>query len=191
MHRCGKNNLKQIATIRSLFRMFRIVSNCSDAFHRLSSGRRHARRMDKGEIDQWLEGFVTDLTVGNERVPLERVVAARLDGFVSLREQGLTWRALASLVARAGGRRKDGKLISGDQLRVVVSRHLSRRSALQAKSPAPVPRRRPGLKPVIRGASSGIGSRPNRPSPVLPAAVDDKDLSDNEIAAALARIKKV
>ena len=146
--------------------------------------------MDKGEIDQWLEGFVTDLTVGNERVPLERVVAARLDGFVSLRKQGLTWRALATLIARAGGRRKDDKLISGDQLRVVVARHLSRRSALQAEPPSPVGRRRPGLKPIARSASSGAGSRPNRPSPVTTGAADDKDLSDNEIAAALARIKK-
>lgn len=71
----------------------------------------------------WAEKFVAELTVEGERVPFERVLAHHLDEIAKLRAtSGLTWRSLASLLARAGARRADGGLISADQLRVGYAR---------------------------------------------------------------------
>ena len=84
--------------------------------------------MDTNEIEKWARTFVADLTMGGEAVPLDRVIARHLPTIASLRAAGLTWRAIAALLARAGGRRKDGKRISADQMRANVSRQLRRRS---------------------------------------------------------------
>ncbi|MEH2473758.1 hypothetical protein V1281_005056 [Nitrobacteraceae bacterium AZCC 2161] len=75
----------------------------------------------------WAEKFVAELTVDGERVPFERVLAHHLDEVTKLRAtSGLTWRSMASLLARAGARRADGGPISADQLRVGYAR-LARR----------------------------------------------------------------
>jgi hypothetical protein len=66
----------------------------------------------------WAEKFAAELTVDGERVPFERVLAHHLDEVTKLRAtSGLTWRSMASLLARAGARRADGGLITADQLR--------------------------------------------------------------------------
>ena len=83
--------------------------------------------METKEIDNWARAFAADLTIGGEDVPLERVIAAHLSAIASLRAAGLTWRAIAAFLARAGGRQRGGKLISADQLRAAVSRQLRRR----------------------------------------------------------------
>jgi hypothetical protein len=71
----------------------------------------------------WAEKFVAELTVEGERVPFERVLAHHLDEVAKLRAtSGLTWRSMASLLARAGARRADGGPISADQLRVGYAR---------------------------------------------------------------------
>ena len=58
-----------------------------------------------------------------ERVPFERVLAHHLDIVGRLRAtSGLTWRSMASFLARAGARRADGSQISADQLRVSYAR---------------------------------------------------------------------
>lgn len=75
----------------------------------------------------WAEKFAAQLTVDGERVPFERVLAYQFDEVTKLRAtSGLTWRSMASLLARAGARRADGGLISADQLRVGYAR-LARR----------------------------------------------------------------
>ena len=97
----------------------------------------------------WAEKFVAELTVEGERVPFERVLAHHLDEIAKLRAtSGLTWRSLASLLARAGSRRAasllaragsrraDGGLISADQLRVGYAR-LTRQAEKAAQQDDP------------------------------------------------------
>ena len=84
--------------------------------------------MDTKEIEKWARKFVADLTMGGEAVPLDRVIARHLPTIASLRAAGLTWGAIGALVARAGGRRRDGRPISADQMRADVSRQLRRLS---------------------------------------------------------------
>jgi hypothetical protein len=77
----------------------------------------------------WAEKFAAELTVEGERVPFERVLAHHLDVVARLRAtSGLTWRSMASFLARAGARRADGGQISADQLRVSFAR-LTRQAA--------------------------------------------------------------
>uniref|UniRef100_Q07SE5 Uncharacterized protein n=1 Tax=Rhodopseudomonas palustris (strain BisA53) TaxID=316055 RepID=Q07SE5_RHOP5 len=79
------------------------------------------------DFKSWVERFAAQLTVDGERVPFERVLAYHFDEITKLRAtSGLTWRSMASLLARAGARRADGGLISADQLRVGYAR-LARR----------------------------------------------------------------
>jgi hypothetical protein len=81
----------------------------------------------------WAENFAADLTVEGERVPFERVLAHHLDVVARLRAtSGLTWRSMASLLARAGARRADGGQISADQLRVSYAR-LMRQAEMRKK----------------------------------------------------------
>ena len=86
----------------------------------------------------WAERFAAALVVGGERVPFERVLAHHLDDVTELRaSSGLTWRSMASLLARAGARRADGGLISADQLRVGYAR-LTRNLEKQSRRPVAV-----------------------------------------------------
>jgi len=84
----------------------------------------------------WAERFVAALIVGGERVPFERVLSHHLDEVTQLRSaSGLTWRSMASLLARAGARRADGGLISADQLRVGYARLLRHAERPNAQRP--------------------------------------------------------
>jgi hypothetical protein len=85
------------------------------------------------EFKSWVDRFAAQLTVDGERVPFERVLAYHFDEITKLRAtSGLTWRSMASLLARAGARRADGGLISADQLRVGYAR-LARRGEKSAE----------------------------------------------------------
>ena len=64
--------------------------------------------MDEQDIETGLKAFVADLEVGGQRVPIDRVIRTHLALFEGLRAMHLTWPAIATLVVRAGGRRKDG-----------------------------------------------------------------------------------
>ena len=89
------------------------------------------------DAKSWAEKFVAELTVEGERVPFERVLAHHLDAVAKLRAtSGLTWRSMASLLARAGARRADGEPISADQLRVGYAR-LARQVEKAAQHEAP------------------------------------------------------
>lgn len=154
----------------------------------------------------WAEKFVAELNVGGERVPFERVLARHLDEISTMRStSGLTWRSLASLLARAGARRADGGLISADQLRVGHARLVGyaakaadylppkgnprnvrdRRSVkLGPKSVAEVPVS-PGPPAAVPTASDGSSPKGR------PALIDREDVSDDEIAMALSRLTKL
>ncbi len=155
--------------------------------------------MDKAEIDVWARSFVADLKVGDETVPLDRVLARHLDSLGELRAQGLTWSAIGSIIARAGARRANGRPISPDQLRANVARLLKRRT-VGATGVSRTPSRastQAAMKPS--NAMAPPAYRPpavrqaNAPSPAGPVSkptnLNPKEISKDEIAAALSRIK--
>jgi hypothetical protein len=127
------------------------------------------------------------------------VLASHLAALQSLRSSGLTWSAIASIIARAGGRRKNGRPISADQLRVDVTRLAKREALVKTARPSSV------LNTAIkvegqpaRSSTKGVSSRrvlhaetsPSLEKPFETAARLPKDISDAEIVAALARIQK-
>ena len=81
--------------------------------------------MDK-EIDKGLAAFIATLQGPFGQIPFERAVMRHLPFFVGLRQRGLTWTRVASLLTARGVRRADGHPISVEQLRGVVSRQLRR-----------------------------------------------------------------
>lgn len=154
--------------------------------------------MDKGAIQIWAERFAADLQVGDERVPLERVIAAHLDELQSLRARGLTWGSIASIIARSGGRRANNRLISADQLRAGVSRLVKRpptELVLADRHIASHPARQ-----APKAATKTTSSKLDRPAPsterdrvtaIRPPAHSDttKDPTDADIAVALSLLK--
>lgn len=91
--------------------------------------------MESKEIENCARAFAADLTIGGEYVPLERVIAAHLSAIASLRGAGLTWRAIAAILARSGARQRGGKPMSADQLRAGMSRQLRRRDPTKPAFP--------------------------------------------------------
>lgn len=151
----------------------------------------------------WAEAFVAELSVGGERVPFERVLARHLEAVTQLRgTSGLTWRSLASLLARAGARRADGGLISADQLRVGYAR-LTQQAAKVAQPP------RVGRQPQSHDVrvipllpEARVERDSSEPAPALnptkrdtPAQIrkptDNDEVSDDDIAVALSRLTKL
>lgn len=86
--------------------------------------------MDK-EIDKGLVAFIATLQGPFGQIPFERAVVRHLPLFLGLRQRGLTWTRVASLLTARGARRADGHPISVEQLRGVVSRQM-RRSEISA-----------------------------------------------------------
>ena len=77
--------------------------------------------MDK-EIDKGLAAFIATLQGPLGQIPFERAVMRHLPLFLGLRQRGLTWTRVASLLTARGVRRANGHPISVEQLRGVVSR---------------------------------------------------------------------
>lgn len=160
--------------------------------------------MDKVSIQLWAERFVAALEVGGERVPLDRVIAAHFDELQTLRASGLTWRGIAAILTRAGGRRANGRPISPDQLRADLSRLAKRRAAATATPPLPSSSSvlmtlppstpvepRPPAQPQARSRPTATASLmpPASQAPLIRSA-GAKEVSDTDIAAALARLKR-
>jgi len=156
------------------------------------------------DIKHWAEKFVAELTVGGERVPFERVLAHHLDEVANLRStSGLTWRSIAALLTRAGARRADGGVISADQLRVGCARLLRHaEEAVHKPANAPSKRARPqrAREPVDPPLARPSPTKPlpaqtgNRAPPQPGGSQSDPDrdeVSDDEIALALARLTKL
>ena len=71
----------------------------------------------------WAATVASDLLVGGEHVPFERVLSRHLEALTKLRvSSGLTWPGIANILVRAGARRSDGTLITADQIRVGYAR---------------------------------------------------------------------
>jgi hypothetical protein len=83
----------------------------------------HILGMDK-EIDKGLAAFIATLQGSFGQIPFERAVVRHLPLFLGLRQRGLTWTRVASLLTARGVRRANGHPISVEQLRGVVSRQM-------------------------------------------------------------------
>ena len=149
----------------------------------------------------WAEAVAKALTVGGERVPFQRVLRAHRSGLDALRARGLTWRSLAHLLAQAGVRRPDGPPYGADHLRVCV-----KRMGAPPRGNRPIPTRAPSdLRPPHPATMSatlprGGGTPPARPpppsaprppAPQVISTPTDKDVSDDELALARARLNQL
>ena len=93
----------------------------------------HILGMDK-EIDKGLAAFIATLQGPFGQIPFERAVVRHLPFFLGLRQRGLTWTRVASLLTARGVRRANGHPISVEQLRGVR----------QSTRPRPPPTNRQG-----------------------------------------------
>lgn len=90
--------------------------------------------MGPDDPTNWAAIIASELIVGGEHVPFERLLARHAAALKTIREKtGLTWGGIAALLVRAGARRSDGKLISADQIRVGYAR-LSRATDERVRS---------------------------------------------------------
>lgn len=142
----------------------------------------------------WAATFVSELMVGDQQIPLERVVARHIGALGELRRLGMTWRGIVTLLVRAGARRADGRLISADQIRVSYARLTSGNAATSPKRRRSARRPRPVLASVE--APSLIASPPpsedEQPGGRNPQSLDeDKEISDSELQSALLRLGKL
>lgn len=142
----------------------------------------------------WAATFVSELIVGDQQIPLERVVARHIGALGELRRLGMTWRGIVALLIRAGARRSNGRLISADQIRVSYARLTSGDAATSPKRRRPVRRPRRVLASVE--APSLIASPPSsgdeQPGGRTPQSMgEDKDISDSELQSALLRLGKL
>ena len=85
----------------------------------------HIFGMDK-DIDKGLAAFIATFQGPFGQIPFERAVVRHLPLFLDLRQRGLTWPGIASLLTARGVRRADGHPISVEQLRGVISRQMRR-----------------------------------------------------------------
>jgi hypothetical protein len=97
----------------------------------------HIFGMDK-EIAKGLAAFTATLQGRLGQMPFERAVMRRLPLFLGLRQRGLTWTRVASLLTARGVRRADGHPISVEQLRGVVSRQMRRSKILASDRIKPI-----------------------------------------------------
>ncbi|MBR1089379.1 hypothetical protein JQ621_18105 [Bradyrhizobium manausense] len=139
----------------------------------------------------WAADFTEQLIVGDEHVPLDRVVARHADAFTELRELGMTWGGISQLLMRAGALRADGSLISSDQLRVAYARVGKRTASTEQKArrhaKAGPARAKVDAPPLV----TDLPSAPASVAPSDPEATGPQDVSGNEIEAALARLNKI
>jgi hypothetical protein len=80
----------------------------------------HIRSMGK-DIERRLKAFVANLQAPLGQIPFERAVMRHLPFLLDLRRRGLTWTSIVGIFRARAMRRADGRLISDDQLRGVVS----------------------------------------------------------------------
>lgn len=140
----------------------------------------------------WVAAFVTDLRIGEEHIPLDRVIDRHRERLNALRAQGLTWPSIARTLQKAGARRKDGTLISADQLRAEVSRLNRRKKSANlhvpdSTRPAPEPLKAPPRR--LSGANSTLTSISVQPQPA-PASASGKAVSEDEMSRILKQLNR-
>jgi hypothetical protein len=154
--------------------------------------------MDK-DIDKGLAAFIATLQGPFGQIPFERAVVRHLPLFLGLRQRGLTWTRVASLLTARGVRRANGCPISVEQLRGVVSRQmrhvemlasgridpagLADRSQVTRKSLSATKRKRAGQPASAKQPSRGRLQLVDR----APSAVEQP----NDIRAFMARAARL
>lgn len=78
--------------------------------------------MGRSDIRGWAFRFARDLGEGSTRILFERMLSKHLDQIAAIRQDGLSWPSIASILTQAGVRRIDGRSISADHLRAAYSR---------------------------------------------------------------------
>jgi hypothetical protein len=163
--------------------------------------------MGPDDPTRWAATIASELIVGGQHVPFERVLARHITDLKNIRLQtGLTWNGIAALLVRAGARRPDGKLISGDQIRVGYAR-MSRandNAPQLGEASRPAPRLVPHQKPARGLASASLRSKARvmsdqivttnktaTPRPRPKETTSKEDLSPAELTAALTRLTKI
>jgi hypothetical protein len=113
----------------------------------------------RGRFDTLLDAWPND-------VPFERVFRERLNIVTDLVNGGITWRALADALSRAGMTQRDGRPLTGRQLSAVYLRNRMKASIADAGlRPSDAPRL-PVTKPArsarpmqTHGGSGGLADR--------------------------------
>ncbi|SDH11810.1 hypothetical protein [Pelagibacterium luteolum] len=150
---------------------------------------------------RWAETFASDLVLDGERIPFDRVVQRHYAALVHQRATGLTWKALANLLRRAGAVRESGKAYTGDHLRVAFGRIDRAERNLTSKATGGYAKPTSPMRPTEKvGRSEPLSSTSTRqkisgstlPPSEKPLAVGgEKDVSEAEIGLALDRITKL
>jgi hypothetical protein len=132
----------------------------------------HILGMDK-EIDKGLAAFIATLQGPFGQIPFERAVVRHLPLFLGLRQRGLTWTRVASLLTARGVRRANGHPISVEQLRGVASRQMRHSEMLVSGriDPTDLADRNQATRKSLsalkhkRDEQPAIGKQPARPHP--------------------------
>jgi hypothetical protein len=73
--------------------------------------------MSRTDIETWARRFIADMAPGGIQVPLRRIMKRHYAEIRHLRELGLTWKAIAQCLDRAGGEDTRYRPVSPDLLR--------------------------------------------------------------------------
>ena len=136
--------------------------------------------MDK-EIDKGLAAFIATLQGPFGQIPFERAVVRHLPLFLGLRQRGLTWTGVASLLTARSVRRANGLPISVDQLRGVISRQM-RRSRMSASG---------RIEPIGLAGESKPSRRIKQPASTKHPSRARLQMIDNAPSAAAKRLNDI
>lgn len=150
------------------------------------------------EIDIWAKSFAEDLLIAGTTVPIDRVLGVHLDTIKVLRKRGVTWTGLSLILTRGGARRADGGAISAGQLRAAVSRLIRNGTKNEPKQSPRLKSSKAAPQTPNKPLQSPEQHRRELPPPPSLTALEtvhlmqdlatSKDLTDDEITAALHRI---
>lgn len=152
---------------------------------------------DQANWRRFLDAFVADLGVGEDRLPLERVLRRHAGVFQAILATGRTWPQIAHALTQAGARHKRGQPMSAKQLRTVYGRvrtaaakpALHGRVAEQSNAAAPVALF--ATDPVNDYASSRAPKSQHAPSARSPSLTSQNlDGAGERVLARLAEARK-
>ena len=153
--------------------------------------------MKRETLQQWAKRFVADLCVDGEAVSFDGAIREHRETILRFRAERLKAKSIVRAITQAGGRREDGQPYSEGQFRISVSRisrEMGGSAAQNASTKSPQNRRRSAGETTPRltkqQTSHDQSQRPSTPQRRLPGAASTRDISRDEIEAALLRLKK-
>lgn len=153
--------------------------------------------MRRETLQQWAKRFVADLYVDGEALSFDGAIRQHREAIMCFRAERLKAKSILRAITQAGGRREDGQPYSEGQFRISVSRisrEMASLAARNASTKGPQPRRRSAgeTKPRLtkQQTSHDQSQRPSTPQRRPPGAASTRDISRDEIEAALLRLKK-